>query len=215
MISVVGIRTLVHADDICSHGGFGRQASQLAPPSTSVLGAMWEAAAVVIEFANEDRLHGKIARRPDTSALMPTLTPLDRCPNAAARGARQSDEIFHIDIVIFHIDTAIFHIDTVILRSASMSILSSCHLVDMMTKSYLVTLAPAHSSLWQSQEVPPQSLCSSTHLNISRCRRAAARTNASLHGQSCSLAHVSASRCPPRAAVFTSQLVPMAAVNII
>ena len=52
----------------------------------------------------------------------------------------QSDKISHIDTVIFHIDTVIFHIDTVILRSSSISMLSSCHLVDRMTRSYLVTL---------------------------------------------------------------------------
>jgi len=45
--------------------------------------------------------------------------------------------------VNFHIDIVIFHIDTVMLSSTSMSILSSCHLVDMMTGSYLVTL-PVH-----------------------------------------------------------------------
>jgi len=39
-----------------------------------------------------------------------------------------------------HIDTVIFHIDTVISRSASISILSPCHLVDRMTRSCLVTL---------------------------------------------------------------------------
>ena len=34
----------------------------------------------------------------------------------------------------------IFHIDTVIVRSCYISILSSCHCVDRMTRSYLVTL---------------------------------------------------------------------------
>ena len=70
----------------------------------------------------------------------------------------QSDKISHIDTVIFrmdtviscidtvtfrvifHIDTVMFHIDTVMLRSASKLIPSSCHLVDRMTISYLVTL---------------------------------------------------------------------------
>ena len=48
--------------------------------------------------------------------------------------------IFRIDAVISHIDAVIFHMDTVISLSASQSILSSCHLVDRMTRSYLVTL---------------------------------------------------------------------------
>jgi len=51
----------------------------------------------------------------------------------------QSDKISHIDAVIFHIDTVSFHIDTAILGSSSISILSFCHLVDRMTRSYLVT----------------------------------------------------------------------------
>jgi hypothetical protein len=44
---------------------------------------------------------------------------------------------------IFHIDIVIFHIDDVIVWSSSISILSSCHLVDMMTISYFVTLGGA------------------------------------------------------------------------
>jgi hypothetical protein len=51
--------------------------------------------------------------------------------------------IFHINAVIFHIDAVIFCLDTVILRSASISLLSSCHLVDWMTRSYFVTLLAA------------------------------------------------------------------------
>ena len=66
--------------------------------------------------------------------------PLRAGGERGARHLNQSDKISHIDTVIFHIDTVIFHIDTVILRSSSISILPSCHLVDMMTGSYLVTL---------------------------------------------------------------------------
>jgi len=51
--------------------------------------------------------------------------------------------IFHVDTDIFHIDTVIFHIDTDIIRSSSISILSSCHLVDRMIRSYLITLLKA------------------------------------------------------------------------
>ena len=52
----------------------------------------------------------------------------------------QSDSISHVDTVISHIDIVIFRNDTAILRSSSISILSYCHIVDVMIRSYLVTL---------------------------------------------------------------------------
>jgi len=48
--------------------------------------------------------------------------------------------IFHIDVVNFHIDLDSFDFDIVNLRSAPISILSSCHPVDRMARSYFVTL---------------------------------------------------------------------------
>ena len=84
--------------------------------------------------------------------LGPTSSPcvMMSCPAATAAQGRaasagQSDKISHIDTVISYINTDISHIDTVILRSSSISILSSCHPVDRMTRSYLVTLVPATS----------------------------------------------------------------------
>jgi hypothetical protein len=68
-------------------------------------------------------------------------SPLRVNANATFRTAevgRQSDKISHNDIIRDdHIDTVI---DTVILVSFSISILSFCHLVDRITRQYLVTL---------------------------------------------------------------------------
>ena len=62
-----------------------------------------------------------------------------RAPPTTHTRSLQSDKISHIDTVISDVDTVISHIDTVISHTDTV-ILSSCHLVDRMTSSYLVTL---------------------------------------------------------------------------
>jgi hypothetical protein len=52
----------------------------------------------------------------------------------------------HVTVIV-HIVTVIFRIDTVIFRSCSTLKLSSCHIVDVMTRSYLVSLVSGRTML--------------------------------------------------------------------
>ena len=75
--------------------------------------------------------------------VMLILVPQAERQDIPFRYCHLPDRYCHLKVV-FHIDTVICHIDAAIIGSSSMSILSipsSCHRVDRVTRSYLVTLA--------------------------------------------------------------------------